>query len=132
MLAYFGIAAAIMCGGIIMTSGILSLVFLVFVSVFMSIMFPTIYGLALKDMGEEAKLASSGLIMAIVGGAFLPKLQASIMDFGDTVNGQEVFGDKIAGNITEIHFSFLLPMICLLFVAFYGMYAYKVTKTKIA
>ncbi|CAM4311428.1 L-fucose:H+ symporter permease [Zobellia nedashkovskayae] len=132
MLAYFGLAAALMCAGIIMTSGILSLVFLVFVSVFMSIMFPTIYGLALKDMGEEAKLASSGLIMAIVGGAFLPKLQASIMDFGDTVNGQEVFGDKIAGNITEIHFSFLLPMICLLFVAFYGMYAYKVTKTKIA
>ena len=89
----------------------------------MSIMFPTIYGLALKDMGEEAKLASSGLIMAIVGGAFLPKIQAAIMDFGDTINGEEVFGDVIIGNITEIHFSFILPMLCLIIVGFYGLYS---------
>ncbi|NMH87906.1 L-fucose:H+ symporter permease [Flavivirga algicola] len=128
MLTYFAVAAAALCIGVMTTTGITSLVCLVLVSVFMSIMFPTIYGLALKDMGEEAKLASSGLIMAIVGGAFLPKIQAAIMDFGDTVNDEEVFGDVIAGGITEIHFSFILPMICLVFVALYGIYAYKVTK----
>ncbi|WP_439132583.1 L-fucose:H+ symporter permease [Polaribacter sp.] len=128
MLTVFSIAAALLCLGVILTTGITSLLCLVLVSVFMSIMFPTIYGLALKDMGEEAKLASSGLIMAIVGGAFLPKIQAAIMDFGDTINGEEVFGDVITGSIAEIHFSFILPMLCLLIVGLYGVYAYKVTK----
>jgi len=128
MLIFFAIAAALLCLGVVVTTGITSLVCLVLVSVFMSIMFPTIYGLALKDMGEEAKLASSGLIMAIVGGAFLPKIQAAIMDFGETVNGEEIFGDIVTGSITEIHFSFILPLICLLFVACYGVYAYKVEK----
>jgi len=128
MLAIFGVAAALMCAGVIFSTGLTSVIFLVLVSVFMSIMFPTIYGLALRNMGEEAKLASSGLIMSIVGGALLPKLQAKIMDYGDTVNGQEVFGDVLAGGIPEIHFSFILPTVCLLFVAFYGMYAFKVTK----
>lgn len=128
MLTVFAIAAAFLCLGVVLTTGITSLICLVLVSVFMSIMFPTIYGLALKDMGEEAKLASSGLIMAIVGGAFLPKIQAVIMDFGDTINGEEVFGDVITGNITEIHFSFILPMLCLMIVGLYGLYAYKVTR----
>ncbi|MFY0599476.1 MAG: L-fucose:H+ symporter permease [Cyclobacteriaceae bacterium] len=128
MLMIFGLAAALMCSGVIFSSGLSSLIFLVLVSVFMSIMFPTIYGLALKDMGEEAKLASSGLIMAIVGGALLPKIQAWVMDFGDTVNGEEIFGDVIVGGITEIHFSFVLPLICLLAVAAYGAYANKATK----
>lgn len=130
MLAIFGIAAALMCAGVLFSTGLISVVFLVLVSVFMSIMFPTIYGLALRNMGEEAKLASSGLIMAIVGGALLPQLQARIMDYGDTVNGQEVFGDVVMGGIAEIHFSFILPLICLFLVAIYGMYAYRVTKTK--
>lgn len=124
LLAIFGFIAVIFCAGVILTTGIISLVCLVLVSVFMSIMFPTIYGLALKDMGEEAKLASSGLIMAIVGGAFLPKIQAAIMDFGESD-----FGDLIIGGITEIHFSFVLPLICLFVVGFYGVYAMKVTKS---
>lgn len=128
MLTVFGLLASALCAGVMLTTGITSLICLVLVSVFMSIMFPTIYGIALENMGEEAKLASSGLIMAIVGGAFLPKIQAAIMDFGDTVNGNEVFGDVVTGGITEIHFSFVLPFICLLFVAFYGFYAYKVKK----
>lgn len=129
MLAIFGIAAALMCAGVVLSTGLTSILFLVLVSVFMSIMFPTIYGLALRNMGEEAKLASSGLIMAIVGGALLPQLQARIMDYGDEVNGQEVFGDVVMAGIPEIHFSFILPMICLVFVAFYGLYAYRVIES---
>jgi len=131
MLAVFGLMGTLMCAGVIFSSGMASLIFLVLVSVFMSIMFPTIYGLALKNMGEEAKLASSGLIMAIVGGAFLPKIQAWIMDFGNTVNGEEVFGDIVIGQITEIHFSFILPLICLALVSLYGLYAYKMGKSEI-
>ena len=52
------------------------------------------------------------------------------MDFGDTVNDKEVFGDIIIGGITEIHFSFILPMICLFMVGVYGIYACKITKNK--
>lgn len=129
MLIIFGLAGAVLCGGVILSTGLNSLICLILVSVFMSIMFPTIYGMALRDMGEEAKLASSGLIMAIVGGAFLPKIQASIMDYGNLVEGKEVFGDIVFAGITEIHFSFILPLICLLIVAFYGIYTYKVDKT---
>lgn len=128
MLTFFALLAVILCAGVILSTGLASLICLVLVSMFMSIMFPTIYGLALKDMGEEAKLASSGLIMAIVGGAFLPKIQAAIMDIGDTVNGEEVFGDIAAFGITEIHLSFILPLICLAIVGLYGIYAYRVTK----
>jgi len=128
MLTWFAAAGVFFCLGVVLTTGITSLISLVLISVFMSIMFPTIYGLALKDMGEEAKLASSGLIMAIVGGALLPKLQASIMDFGETVNGEEIFGDAILGSITEIHFSFVLPMLCLLVVGAFGFYTLRLQK----
>ncbi|MEL6924476.1 MAG: L-fucose:H+ symporter permease [Bacteroidota bacterium] len=126
MLAAFGFAGTACCLGVVLASGMTSLIFLVLTSVFMSIMFPTIYGIALHGMGEEAKLASSGLIMAIVGGALLPKMQAAIMDYGEPVNGAEVFGDVVAAGIPEIHFSFLLPAACLFIVACYGLYAYRV------
>ena len=43
-------------------------------------MFPTIYGIALKGMGDDAKFGAAGLIMAILGGSVLPPLQAAIID----------------------------------------------------
>ena len=67
----------------------------------MSIMFPTIYGIALKDMGDEAKIGSSGLVMAIVGGALMPLLQASVLDWG----GPGFSDLKIFGFIPEVNFS---------------------------
>lgn len=122
VLFIFGFGAVIACLGVVLFGGFAGLACLVLVSVFMSIMFPTIYGIALYKMGEEAKLASAGLIMAIVGGALMPQLQAKIMDFGD-----KKFGDTIIG-IPEIQFSFVLPLICLLVVALYGLYSFKVRK----
>ena len=116
MLFLFGIGGVVCSAGAILLPGMLGLVSLVSISIFMSIMFPTIYGIALKDMGDEAKIGSAGLVMAIVGGALMPVLQGSILDWGG--NG---FADvQVLGFIPEIKFSFLLPLICLLVVSIYG------------
>ena len=101
----------------------MGLLSLVAISVFMSIMFPTIYGIALKNMGEEAKIGSAGLVMAIVGGALLPVFQGAILDWG----GPGFADVAVLGFIPEVKFSFVLVLICLSLVAHFG---YKSSKTK--
>ena len=82
----------------------------------MSLMFPTIYGIALEDLDEkESKIGAAGLVMAIVGGALMPKLQGMIIDLG----GSGVNDTRIMG-VSEVNFSFLLPLLCFLFIAYYG------------
>ena len=82
MLFGFGIGGVLCSAGAILLPGMAGLFSLVAISVFMSIMFPTIYGIALKGMGDEAKIGSAGLVMAIVGGALMPVLQGAILDWG--------------------------------------------------
>ncbi|MDO5980209.1 L-fucose:H+ symporter permease [Flavivirga spongiicola] len=116
VLAIFGFSGALCAIGAVLLPGIPGLISLVAISVFMSIMFPTIYGIALKDMGDEAKIGSAGLVMAIVGGAFMPPIQAAILDLGG-----DGFNDvTFLGYIPEVNFSFILPMICLSVVGYYG------------
>ncbi|MCP4045018.1 MAG: MFS transporter, partial [Gammaproteobacteria bacterium] len=79
------------------------------ISACMSLMFPTIYGIALKDMGDDASLASAGLVMAIVGGALMPPMQGAMIDAG-----------SIIGTIPSVKTSFLLPLVCFVVVATYG------------
>ncbi|MBG7629561.1 MAG: L-fucose:H+ symporter permease [Bacteroidetes bacterium] len=123
MLMLFGIGGVIFCAGAILIPGVLGLYSLVGVSLFMSIMFPTIYGIALKDMGDEAKIGSAGLVMAIVGGALLPILQGWILDWGGPG-----FGDlQLLGYIPEVNISFILPLICLVVVSFYGYTTLKLS-----
>jgi FHS family L-fucose permease-like MFS transporter len=124
VLMFFGIGGVIFSAGAILLSGTTGLYSLVLISLFMSIMFPTIYGIALKDMGDEAKIGSAGLVMAIVGGAFMPVLQGSILDWG----GPGFSDEKIFGYIPEVNFSFILPLICLTMVTIYGYYTYKKAK----
>ncbi len=83
-------AAVILAGG----SGMFLIVMLIGVSVFMSLMFPTIYGIALDGLGEDAKIGASGLIMAILGGALLTPLQGQISD--------------LAG----INLAYIVPLLC--------------------
>lgn len=71
-------------------------------------MFPTIYGIALEGLGDDAKFGAAGLIMAILGGSILPPLQARIIDMGE-----------ISG-FPAVNISFILPFICFVVVAFYG------------
>ena len=116
MLLLFGIGGVLFCGGTVVIPGVIGLYCLVGVSFFMSIMFPTIYGIALKDMGDEAKIGSAGLVMSIVGGALMPIVQGWILDWG----GSGFSDIKILGFIPEVNFSFILPLICLSVVAYYG------------
>lgn len=78
---------------------------LVAVSFFMSLMFPTIYGIALSSVGEDSKIGASGLIMSILGGALLTPLQAMVSD--------------AAG----IYTSYLVPLVCFVVVLMYGIRA---------
>ena len=117
MLRAFAIAAGIFTLGVIFLQNIWGLYCLVVVSACMSLMFPTIYGIALKGMGDDAKFGAAGLIMAILGGSILPPVQAAIIDMG-----------TIGTAFPAVNASFILPLICFVVVAWYGTQAYKRSK----
>ncbi|REE83541.1 FHS family L-fucose permease-like MFS transporter [Lutibacter oceani] len=127
LLMYFSVLAVIFSLGTIFIEGISGLYSLVGISFCMSLMFPTIYGIALEGLKEEeSKIGAAGLVMAIVGGALMPKLQGIIIDLG----GNGVSDIKILG-VSEINFSFLLPAICFVFIALYGNWVSKNHKFKV-
>ncbi|MFA6127321.1 MAG: L-fucose:H+ symporter permease [Bacteroidales bacterium] len=121
LMFFFALTGILLTFGTILLPGISGLYCLVGISLTMSLMFPTIYGLALRGMGDEAKLGSAGLVMAIVGGALMPPLQGYILDIG----GSGFSDVKIFGFIPEVNFSFILPLICLVVVALYSYRSYK-------
>jgi FHS family L-fucose permease-like MFS transporter len=104
----------------IFVPGMVGLLALVCISFFMSIMFPTIYGIALEGQGEDSKFGAAFLVMAIVGGALMPALQGLILDLG----GNGYTDIKILG-VPEVNFSFILPLVCFMIVAIYGYYVFK-------
>ncbi len=110
LLALGGLALTL---GAIFLQGLAGLYCLVGVSGCMSLMFPTIYGIALGGLSpNDAKLGSAGLIFAIVGGAFMPRLQGAIIDGP----GLEMFG----AHLESVRVSFFLPAACFVVVALYG------------
>ena len=115
LLMLLALLAVIFCLGTIFIQGIGGLYSLVMVSFCMSLMFPTIYGIALTGLGDDAKPASAFLVMAIVGGAFMPVLQGLILDMGGSA-----YNDISIMGVPEVNFSFILPMMCFLVVALYG------------
>ncbi len=100
--------------GTIFLQGMTGLYCLVGISACMSLMFPTIYGIALDGMGEEAKIASAGLIFAIVGGCLMPPLQGRIIDLGGI------------GALEGVRVSFVLPLLCFIVVAIFGYRTFKI------
>ena len=102
LLTIFGILAMVFTTGVILSHDRTGVYCLVCVSGCMSLMFPTIYGIALDGLGDDAKFGAAGLIMAILGGSVLPPLQAMFIDAGMT------------------NFSFILPFVCFLVVTVYG------------
>lgn len=121
LLMLLSLLAVIFCLGTIFIQGMGGLYSLVLVSFCMSLMFPTIYGIALTGLGDDAKPASAFLVMAIVGGAFMPVLQGMILDMGGSA-----YNDTTIMGVPEVNFSFILPLACFLVVAFYG---YRTLKT---
>ena len=121
LLMYFALGAIAFTLGAIFIEGITGLYSLVGISFCMSLMFPTIYGIALEGQGEDAKFGAAFLVMAIVGGAIMPVLQGSILDFG----GSGYTDIEILG-VPEVNFSFILPLICFFVVAAFGYRTYKI------
>lgn len=121
LLMYFALLAIVFVIGTIFIKGMVGLYSLVGISFCMSLMFPTIYGIALGHLTEEqSKVGSAGLVMAIVGGALMPKLQGIIIDLG----GNGVADTTILG-VSEVNFSFILPLLCFVYIAWYGLRVYR-------
>ncbi|MFC5191175.1 L-fucose:H+ symporter permease [Algoriphagus aquatilis] len=120
LLSGFSILAMAFTLGAIFLPGMTGLYSLVGISFAMSLMFPTIYGIALEGLGEDSKFAAAFLVMAIVGGAIMPTLQGMVLDLGGTG-----YTDVIILGVPEVNFSFALPLICFLMV---WLFAIRVKK----
>ncbi len=120
LMMFFALGGMAMMLITIFVGGLTGLYSLIAASAFMSLMFPTIYGIALDGLGDDAKLGSAGLVMAIVGGAVMPVLQGVFLDLG----GPGYSDISILG-VPEVNFSFVLPMFCFGVVAYYGYRASK-------
>jgi len=103
--------------GTIFIGGMTGLYCLIATSACMSLMFPTIYGIALKDTGDDASLGSAGLVMAIVGGALMPPMQGTLID-----------GSSLIADIPSVQTSFILPLICFVVISIYGYRAHNTHK----
>ncbi len=113
LLSVLAILAITFTGGAILFPDRNGVYCLVCVSACMSLMFPTIYGIALRGVGDNVKFAGAGLIMAILGGSFFPPVQALIIDSNVTLLG-----------LPSTNLSFIIPFICFFVVAVYGHKAY--------
>ena len=116
MLMLFAIGGFFSILGVIFIDGVWGLYCLILTSGFMSLMFPTIYGIALYGLKEESTLGAAGLVMAIVGGALMPPLQGMIIAQGPAMG------------LPAVNFSFILPLICFVIIAIYGFRSWKVLK----
>ncbi len=107
LLTFYAVAAALLCLMGVLMDGITAVYAVLAINFFMSIMFPTIFALGVKDLGNYTKLGSSFIIMAIVGGAILPPVMGYMaIEMG-------------------IQQSFILPCLCFLVVVWYGLKGYN-------
>ena len=107
LLTFYGsVAAALSLAGVF-AGGYVAVYSVLLINFFMSIMFPTIFALGVKDLGDQTKLGSSFIIMAIAGGAIIPPVMGLVADYHG------------------VQLSFILPFGCFLFVIFYGLRGYR-------
>jgi FHS family L-fucose permease-like MFS transporter len=101
VMALFGVAC---CAVAVLSPNMVGLLAVVAISASLSLMFPTIYGVSLQGLGEDAKFGAAGLVMAILGGALLPVVHAAVMD------------------ATTPQAGYVVPGVCLAFVAAYALF----------
>jgi FHS family L-fucose permease-like MFS transporter len=110
LLSVFG-AGALICVVVGITApGLVSVLAIVLVGFFNSIMFPTIFALSLKNLGDLTKRGSSLLVMSIIGGGLIPPVMGRISD------------------ATNIRVAFLVPLICYAYVIYFALAGYKPTE----
>ena len=112
LLMIMSLIAAGLCIVMTQAPNMVGVVSLVAISACLSLMFPTIYGIALEGLGEDTKLGAAGLVMAILGGAILPLFQAAIIDSWSVI------------------VSYVVPALCFLLVAGYGLFDIKNKATR--
>jgi FHS family L-fucose permease-like MFS transporter len=108
IMATFGI---ICCGIAIVSQNMIGLLAVVAISASLSLMFPTIYGVALRGLGDDSKFGAAGLVMAILGGALLPMVHGVVMDVAGAALG------------------YVVPGVCLAFVAYYAVFDLRNTRS---
>ncbi|MEM6800785.1 MAG: L-fucose:H+ symporter permease [Bacteroidota bacterium] len=104
LLGYCSLAAMAFSAGVMFLGGMPGVICLIGISGCMSLMFPTIFGLASEGLGEDRKIGGSGLIMAILGGALLPMLMGQVSDVFDSIN-----------------LAYLVPLLCFGVVYYYAI-----------
>jgi FHS family L-fucose permease-like MFS transporter len=104
VLGFNAFAAAVLVIVSMLTNGYIAIIAMLLVGLFNSIMFPTIFSLALNGLGKHTGQASGILCMAIVGGALIPVVQGVIAD-----------------SFIGLHHAFILPVVCYMFIAYYGL-----------
>jgi len=109
LLMIYALISMLLCGIAIAGNGMITIYALIGICFFMSIMFPTIFSLGIKDLGADTEMASSLIVMSIVGGAILPR----------------IFG-LISDGTGNIQFGYIVPLICFLVVAYYGWKGHEV------
>jgi FHS family L-fucose permease-like MFS transporter len=114
LLLFYALACMVLTGIVITGVGAVAVIALCLIYFFMSIMFPTIFALGLRDLGSHTKRASSFLVMAIVGGAIFPAIMGYIAD------------------ISSMSIGFVVPLICFSFVFYFGLNGYKTRPKAIA
>jgi FHS family L-fucose permease-like MFS transporter len=111
VLALLAFVAVLLCAFAMVSPNIAGVIALVAVSFCLSLMFPTIYGVALKGLGPATKFGAAGLVMAIVGGAIMPLVQGALVD------------------ATSPAISFIVPALCFAAVGLYALYDLKAGTT---
>jgi FHS family L-fucose permease-like MFS transporter len=111
LLVIYSLICAVLSLLAMLTEGLLAVYVVIGIAFFMSIMFPTIFSLGIKDLGGDTKFGSSLIIMSIVGGAFLPPLFGYISD------------------VTQnIQMGYVVPLVCFLVIFLFGVTGHKVIK----
>ena len=113
VLAFNAIAAVMLVAMTILSSGSVAMWAILLVGLCNSIMFPTIFSLAINGLGKDTSQGSGILCLAIVGGAILPLVQGVLAD------------------VVGLQNSFMLPVICYLFIAYYGLVGSKPVAVKV-
>jgi len=111
LLAFYALINILLLAVAISFSGRISVYAVLSVPFFMSVMFPTIFALGIKELGEETKIASSLLVMSIAGGALIPFIMGLVSDSTGSMQN-----------------AYIVPLLCFFFVAWFGWKGYKIKK----
>ncbi len=113
LLSIYALICALLSIAAMFTGGMMAVFVVIATAFFMSVMFPTIFSLGIKDLGADTKFGSSLIIMSIVGGALLPPLFGYISDI-----------------YHNIQYGYIVPFVCFVVILCFGLFGHKVKPLK--